>query len=203
MLDATTLLPLRSVIAFACLLMGSGGNSLLAEGTPAEQLFVRRIIPLFHEKCLACHGKDEAKIKGGFDLRSLETALKGGDSELPGIVPGKPEESPLYLASTREHEDWEAMPPKEADQLYAEQLGWIQDWIKGGSPWPDDAKAKVIAEAHAKTWEAEDGIVVKTAGGLSPEWSNRRYQPEGLWGYRPLLKPSPGPGESWSDGVME
>jgi hypothetical protein len=35
----------------------------LAAGN-AEELFVRRIVPLFHEKCLACHGKDEAKIKG-------------------------------------------------------------------------------------------------------------------------------------------
>ena len=199
----STILPRRCVLALACLFLTIGWDSLRAEGTEAEQLFVRRIIPLFHEKCLACHGKDEAKIKGGFDLRSLEAALKGGDSEMPGIVPGKPEESPLYLASTREHEDWEAMPPKEADQLYVEQLRWIEDWIKGGAPWPDEAKAKAIAEAHAKAWESEDGIFVKTAGGLSPEWTNRRYQPEGLWGYQPVRKPSPRPGESWSDGAVE
>ena len=158
------------------------------EGTEGEQLFVRRINPLFHEKCLSCHGQDEGKIKGGFDLRSPESVMRGGDSELPGIVPGKPEESPLYLASIRDHEDWEAMPPKEADRLYEEQLGWIRAWIAAGAPWPDDAKVRAIAEAHAKTWEAEDGIVVKTAGGLSPEWTNRRYRPEGLWGYRPLRK---------------
>lgn len=160
------------------------------EGTEGEQLFVRRIVPLLHEKCLSCHGQDETKIKGGYDLRTPGAALKGGDSELPGIVPGKPEESPLYLASTREHEDWEAMPPKEADKLYADQIAWIKDWIAAGAPWPDDAKAKAIAEAHAKTWEAEDGIVVKTAGGLSPEWTNRRYQPDGLWGYQKVVSVS-------------
>jgi mono/diheme cytochrome c family protein len=192
------------VIALAVLLVTNGADSLHAEGAEAEQLFVRRIIPLFHEKCLACHGKDEAKIKGGFDLRSLEAVMKGGDSELPGIVSGKPEESPLYLASTREHGDWEAMPPKEADQLYAEQLGWIEDWIKGGAPWPDEAKVKAIAEAHAKAWEAEDGIFVKTAGGLSPEWTNRRYQPEGLWGYLPLRISNFGLGiADWEEGKVE
>ncbi len=172
------------------MVLGGGGTFLKAEGTPAEQLFVRRILPLFHEKCLSCHGKDEAKIKGGFDLRTLAAALKGGESELPGIVPGKPEESPLYLASTRDHEDWEAMPPKEADQLYDEQLKWIKDWIAAGAPWPDEAKTKTIAAAHAQAWEAEDGIVVKTAGGLSPEWSNRRYQPEGLWAYQRVVSAS-------------
>ncbi|MDP4585628.1 MAG: hypothetical protein NWT04_17075, partial [Verrucomicrobiales bacterium] len=102
-----------------------------------EHLFVRRIVPLFHEKCLACHGQDEVKIKGGLDMRSLASTLKGGDSETPGLIPGKPEESPLYLASLRTHDDWEAMPPKEADQLYSEQTAWIKDWIAGGAPWPD------------------------------------------------------------------
>ncbi len=41
--------------------------SVLAD-EPSEQLFVRRIVPLFHEKCLASHGNDEAKIKGGWTL---------------------------------------------------------------------------------------------------------------------------------------
>ena len=32
------------------------------------------------------------------------------------------------------------MPPKEADKLTAEQIGWIKDWIVGGAPWPDEAR---------------------------------------------------------------
>lgn len=100
----------------------------------AEQLYVRRIQPLLSEKCLACHGNDLKKIEGGFDMRSLLTLLKGGDSEQPAIVPGKPLESPLYLAVTRTHKDWSAMPPKEADKLTAVQIGWIKDWIAGGHP---------------------------------------------------------------------
>lgn len=154
----------------------------------AEQLFVRRINPLFHEKCLACHGKDEAKIKGGLDMRTSASTLKGGDSKLPGFVSGKPEESPLYLAVTRTHQDWEAMPPKEADKLYAEQTGWIKDWIAGGAPWPDDSRVQAIAKANEAKWSAEDGITVKTKGALSPEWANRKYKPEGLWAYRPVAK---------------
>lgn len=154
----------------------------------AEQLFVRRISPLFHEKCLACHGKDEAKIKGGLDMRTLASTLKGGESETPGLLPGKPEESPLYLATLRTHKDWEAMPPKEADKLRAEQTGWIKDWIAGGAPWPDDSRAQAIAKANEAKWSAEDGITVKTKGSLSPEWANRKYKPEGLWAYQPVAK---------------
>ena len=155
----------------------------------AEPLFVRRVWPLFQEKCLACHGNDAKKIKADYDMRSLESASRGGDSGMPALVPGKPEQSPLYLASTRRHNDWEPMPPKEADQLKPEQLAWIQQWITGGAPWPDEAKRTQIAKTHAEQWSAEDGITVRTRGALTPEWADRRYKPESLWAYQPVRKP--------------
>lgn len=174
--------------AKATLLTLLASASLHAED--AEALFVRRVWPLFLEKCLSCHGNDENKIKGGYDMRTQESAMKGGESEKKSIIPGKPEDSPLYLASTRQHtDDWEPMPPKEADKLYAEQLGWIKTWIAGGAPWPDENKRSTIAKANAEKWSAEDGIVVKTSGALSPEWASRRYKPEGLWAYQPVKKP--------------
>ncbi len=162
-----------------------------AHAGDAEALFVRRVWPLFQEKCLACHGKDEAKIKGGLDMRTLESTLKGGDSGVRSLIPGRPEESPLYLASTRQHEnDWEPMPPKEADKLYTDQLTWIKDWITGGAPWPDDAKRAAIATANQEKWNSEDGVIMKTTGALSPEWAERRYKPENLWAYQPVKKPA-------------
>jgi hypothetical protein len=138
---------------------------------------------------LACHGQDEKSIKGGLDLRTLASTLKGGESEAPAILPGKPNESPLYLAVTRKHDTWQAMPPKEADKLYAEQIQWVRQWIESGAPWPDDARAEMLAKANAAKWAAEDGVPVKTSGGLSAEWTNRKYKPEGLWAYQPVRKP--------------
>ncbi|MBI3878701.1 MAG: PSD1 domain-containing protein [Verrucomicrobia bacterium] len=157
-----------------------------------ESLFIRRVTPLFNEKCLACHGKDEQKIKGGFDMHTPAGLLKGGESEKPSIVPGRPDASPLYLAVTRLHEDdnWMPMPPKEADKLTPEQIGWIRQWIAGGAPWPDEARVKELSRANADKWSAEDGVTVKTAGGLSPEWTNRKYKPEGLWAYQAVRKPA-------------
>ena len=166
------------------------GMAMAAPDEKAELLFVRRINPLFHEKCLACHGKDEAKIKGGLDMRTLASTLKGGDSKLPGLVPGKPEASPLYLAVTRTHEDWEAMPPKEADKLYEKQVSWIKEWIAGGAPWPEASRVQAIAQANEAKWSSEDGMVMKTSGGLSPEWTNRKYKPEDMWAYQPVKKPA-------------
>jgi hypothetical protein len=152
----------------------------------SEALFVRRVLPIFREKCMSCHGDDEKKLKSGFDMRSLEGLLKGGDSGEPALAPGKPEESPLYLAASRTHKDWKAMPPKENDKLTDEQLSAIRQWIAGAAPWPDEARRLEIANANAAQWAAEDGASVKTSGGLSPEWTNRKYKPENLWAYQPL-----------------
>ncbi len=161
-----------------------------AAAAEAESLFVRRVWPMMQDKCIACHGQDEAKIKGGLDLRSLAETLIGGDSGKPALVAGKPEQSPIYLAVTRTHDAWEVMPPKEADKLSAEQIGWIKDWITAGAPWPDAAKQKQIAAANAEQWSAEDGILMPTSGGLSADWTNRRYKSEGMWAYQPVRKPA-------------
>lgn len=155
----------------------------------AEQLFVRRIKPLIQEKCLGCHGRDEDKIKGGLDLRTQAEALFGGDSGKPSLVPGKPHESPFYLAVTRTHSVWEAMPPKDNDALTAAQIADVEAWIAGGAPWPDAARIAELAQ-HSAPWSADEGITVKTSGGLSDDWTNRRYKPEDLWAYQPLEKPT-------------
>lgn len=164
--------------------------AVVASAFPAaradDAFFVRRIAPLLAAKCLACHGKDEAKIKGGLDLRMRASMLRGGESGMPAAIAGKPDESPLFLASTRLHDAWEPMPPKEADKLSAEQLAWLREWIATGAHWPDADRVAEISKANADKWSAEDGVIVKTSGGLSPEWTNRRYKPEGLWAYQPL-----------------
>ena len=169
-------------------------NAVPSAADQAEDLFVRRIAPLLGEKCMACHGNDEAKIKGGLDMRTLASSLKGGESSKPALVAGRPEQSPLYLAVTRQHHDWEPMPPKDADKLNQEQVGWIKEWIAGGAPWPDPARVRAIAQANDARWSAEDGVTVRTAGGLSAEWTNRKYKPDGLWAYQPVKKPQLPPG---------
>ena len=168
-------------------------SALTTFASDADAHFVRRVWPLFAEKCLSCHGDDEAKIKGGLDLRTRADLMLGGDSDKPAIIPGKPDESPLILAVLRQSEDFEAMPPKEPDRLSAQQIDWLKEWITAGAPWPDTAKQKLIAATNHEQWSAEDGIIMKTSGGLSADWTNRRYKPEGMWAYQPVKKP-PVPG---------
>ena len=153
-------------------------------------LFAHKIMPMFKAKCFACHGEDSKKIKADFDMRTLAGLLEGGESEDPSIVPGKPLQSPLYLAVKREHEDqWEPMPPKENDKLTTEQTDHLRNWIEAGAPWPGpDSLSKLLKEKDP--WSDEGSIRVKTSGGLSEAWTNRKYEKSKLWAYQPISKPN-------------
>ncbi|MDF1825504.1 MAG: PSD1 and planctomycete cytochrome C domain-containing protein [Verrucomicrobiales bacterium] len=145
-----------------------------------EKLFALQVKPLFAEKCSACHGDEPDKLKGGFDMRTRESILAGGEYfGADVLIPGKGEESYLYLTTTRAEEDYE-MPPKEADRITEEQQWWIRDWIDEGAPWLDDKQVAAIQDDYA------EGVQVTTSRALSEDWQNRRYDPDKLWAYRPL-----------------
>ena len=67
-------IPLACGAALALLAASLAAATPMAT-TEAAALFVRRVQPMLQEKCLACHGRDEEKIKGGLDLRTLASTL--------------------------------------------------------------------------------------------------------------------------------
>ena len=153
--------------------------------TDGERLFTLKVQPLLKEKCFGCHGNDPKDIRGDYNLMSLEGMLKGGESEEPSVVPGKPEESPLYQAVL-----WEGyeMPPKETDRLSAEETELIRKWIAAGAPWPSAETQLRIQKELWTVRENEDGVLVDTSGGLADDWTYRRYQPDDIWAFQPVEK---------------
>src|SRR5438874_2457485 len=97
-----SLVPFRvtcpAVLAVAVAISSSRAVS---DDAPPPFSMVRAI---FAEKCLSCHGSNPKEIKGGYDLRTPEAAIKGGESDEVAIVPGEPEKSPLYKAVTWDDE---------------------------------------------------------------------------------------------------
>ncbi len=148
-----------------------------------ERLFTLKVLPLLKQKCLGCHGEDPDDLKGEFDVRTREALLTGGESEEPSIVVGNPDESPLYQAVL-----WEIleMPPKENDRLTKQETDFIRDWILAGAPWPDAARQDDIRSREARVLENEDGVIIPNSGGLSDEWTFRRYVPAEVWAFRPV-----------------
>lgn len=152
----------------------------------AERLFTLRVLPLLKEKCFGCHGTDPDDLRGDYNLLTLEGMLKGGETEEPSLVPGKPEESPLYQAVL-----WEGMemPPKETDRLSETEAEYIRLWIEAGSPWPNAEAQLAIQREEWSVRENEEGVIVDTSGGLAEDWTYRRYRPEDLWAFQPVVQP--------------
>ncbi|HIG28935.1 MAG TPA: DUF1549 domain-containing protein [Verrucomicrobiales bacterium] len=153
--------------------------------TEAEGLFAHKVWPLIHSKCLACHGEDKQKAE--LDLRTLETALKGGESG-PALVEGNAEKSLLYLAIQWEDEDLQ-MPPKENDRLTLSQIDYFNQWINAGAPWLSAEKIREQVQTTEDKWNLTKGVRMTTSGGLAEEWTNRPYKPKDLWAYQPLKNP--------------
>ncbi|WP_145363574.1 PSD1 and planctomycete cytochrome C domain-containing protein [Stratiformator vulcanicus] len=164
------------------------GEALAAEPiSKADRHFTLQVLPVLKAKCLACHGEDGDDLKGDFDLSSRAALLKGGESGEPGIVPKQPDEGTM-LSAIR----WEGyeMPPKENDRLSVEQIAAIERWIREGAVWPNADIQKRIVEDSWKSESSDQGVIVATSGGLSDDWTYRRYQPKDLWAYQPRANPA-------------
>ena len=153
---------------------------------PDDRHFVLKVLPVLRAKCLPCHGAAEKPLKGGLSVRTRDELLAGGESGTAAFVPGKPAESLIYQAVR-----WDGleMPPKENDRLDEAQVAAIGRWIERGAPWPSAAEQERIHVAERSVAENEDGLLVSTSGGLSDDWTYRRYQREDLWAWQPLRKP--------------
>ena len=97
----------------------------------AAAQFHGQVLPILRNHCFRCHGDKE---KGGLKLNTRAAALKGGDSEIPAIVPGQVEDSEL-LARVRSRELFDRMPPS-GSRLSSDQVAILEKWIASGADWP-------------------------------------------------------------------
>lgn len=99
-------------------------------GRPVD--FYKDVFPILQSKCLACHSA--AVKESDLILESPEMIHKGG-SFGDTVIPGKPEESYLYLLSARTDEP--VMPPLpnkvQAKALTPRELGIFKQWILEGA----------------------------------------------------------------------
>lgn len=119
------------LIPAASLLLGSAARA--AEPAPgSDAYFTQFVRPILESSCTHCHGKDDQK--GKLRLDSLEACLKGVDK--PALVPGKPEESPLYMSTVLAAGHDDIMPPSKEPPLVKEQTERLKAWIAAGAKWP-------------------------------------------------------------------
>ncbi len=95
----------------------------------------RQIAPLLEARCLECHRGNKAK--GDLRLDRREHAFRGGESDGPAIVPGKPNQSAL-IARVKSADPDLVMPPK-GKPLTRDEVALLEQWIAQGARWPQSA----------------------------------------------------------------
>ena len=118
--------------------------ALLAAQARAEgpDDYAQLVKPILARRCVACHG--EGKPKGGLRLDTAALAAAGGDLG-PAIVPGKAEESQLYLVLV-DRGDVQRMPLRKPPLPEAE-IAAIRAWIDAGAPGSKD-EVPSVAPTH-------------------------------------------------------
>ncbi len=117
----------------ATLFGGTCLETLAAESTatqvesPAAAQLTRDASLILASACLECHGSDP---KGGLDLRTRASAIKGGESGR-AIVASSPDDS-LLLERVSSLE----MPPE--NPLSQAQIATLKQWIEAGAHFPEE-----------------------------------------------------------------
>jgi len=95
--------------------------------------FNEQIRPLLSDRCMACHGPDEKRREAELRL-DLRASAIGDPNGTHAIVPGKPDESPLWKRITSTDPD-ERMPPPAAKKppFTPAELALLKRWIEEGA----------------------------------------------------------------------
>jgi len=98
--------------------------------------YTSQVRPILEKRCYACHGPRQAMH--GLRLDDRTAALKGGDSGVPSLVPGKSASSLIYRYIAGLDKDVK-MPP--GAPMPAAEIDIIKRWIDEGAAWPASATA--------------------------------------------------------------
>jgi mono/diheme cytochrome c family protein len=127
---ALTEFPMVSIrsasVLILALAMCVGARGVMAADAPS---FAKVIGPLLATRCSKCHGATRQKN----DLRlDSADAVKAGGKNGPVVVAGKPEDSPIFIRTTKPPGDKDRMPAQ-GELLTKEQTEAIRAWIMSGA----------------------------------------------------------------------
>src|SRR5688572_15768206 len=128
------------IVCFAALTACSSAAAQ-APAFPRADLdfFESKVRPLLSDRCFSCHSTQAKKTRGGLNLDSRTSILKGGDTG-PAALAGNPAKS-LLLRAVR-YEDGElAMPPQ--GKLPDHEIAMLTEWVRRGLPYPDARPGQV------------------------------------------------------------
>jgi WD40 repeat protein/mono/diheme cytochrome c family protein len=129
-----------SVAAWTADEKGKAAVPAAAASSGPKVSYDKQIRPIFQAHCQGCH--QPAKAGGAYVMTAFDRMVKGGESSLPAIVPGKIDESHLIDKITPQ--DGKAEMPQGKPPLLAAEVELISRWIAQGAAddTPQTAKAR-------------------------------------------------------------
>lgn len=102
----------------------------LAVAQEPSLTYKKHVFPIIEKNCLRCH-LEENDNPSGLAMDSFELLMKGGKNGNT-VVPGKPDESNLYLKLLPDPPFGKQMP-RNKKKLSAEEINLISEWIRQGA----------------------------------------------------------------------
>ena len=120
-----------SLLAISCTSWASAADEANAnKPDPAAKVsYYREVRLLLQAHCQGCH--QPAKAGGKYVMTTFDRLLAGGESEMPAVVPGKPDESHLIEQITPT--DGQAEMPQNKPPLNTAEIDLITRWIAQGA----------------------------------------------------------------------
>jgi cytochrome c553 len=137
---------------------------IIAPAQTAKISFSNDVSPILAKNCAQCHGP--APAMGNLDLRSRDSALKGGQHGA-AIIPGNAAGSRLYQHLTGQEQPQMPMGGRLSDA----EIAVIKAWIDSGAEW--DAAASLNASKPSPTAEHKF-----------------TYQQRNYWAFQKVTKPA-------------
>ena len=169
------------------------------------------IKPIIDASCIRCHAR--GRSKGGFQLDTRETVLKGSDSG-PVVVLGRSQDS--LLIELVAGVDPENVMPKKGSRLTPEQVGLFRAWIDQRLPWDKDVTFARTTPLNLLPHTPNITVSLETGVNpidqiLEPYFREHQFKPppvveDRIFARRAyldvvgLVPPADGPGEFITDG---
>jgi hypothetical protein len=168
----------RACLVSAILIWGAAvlGSAAPQSGVAGDVSFERDVRPIFKASCETCHG--ELRVSG-LDLRTRDSAVKGGDNGA-AIVPGRADESRLYRRIAGLEEP--SMPMDGA--LSAPQIAVIKAWIDQGAHWAETTAPVQTAAQSQKQAQRDAALAALERFDMPP--SAREY-----WAFKLPVQATP------------
>jgi hypothetical protein len=146
--------------------------------------FQRDIRPILSRHCFKCHGPDDKARKAKLRLDLRDTAVQGGRSGMPAVVPGKPGDSELVRRIGADES--EVMPPPATkNPLTESQKQLLRRWVAEGADYkphwalvaPRQAPLPVVKQAGWPRNPIDSFVLARLeAAGLRPSPPADRYK---------------------------